>query len=254
MTGKWTIISYRATVILFSHQRLICLKTTSFSFLYHKTNRKWNGLKILGVLVTTAVCGFCGRFDFAPHWPLINLSSFYRINTVCRIIHFHFGPALPLSTKSYAIMSCKHTSLYLASKCLLQQLCCGLQSTWPTVICLLLSGFSISLCSEEIHVRRGWSVILLSLLGFYVCWTELTTWRYRSKLRPVLNELPVVVHLLVEQNNWVCALLSPVIKVSGGRRLQSAIWLVCWSADTVVGITSCCGLPISWGNNRHPGQ
>lgn len=170
------------------------------------------------------------------------------------MIHFLVGPALPLSTKSYAITSCKHTSLYLALKCLLQQPCCGLQSTRPTEICLLLLGFSISLCNEEIHVRRGWSVILLSLLGFYVCWSELTTWRCRSKLRLALNELPVVVHLLVEQNNWGCALLSPVIKVSGGRRLQSAIWLVCWSADTVAGITSCCGLPISWGNNGYPGR
>lgn len=87
---------------------------------------------------------------------LINLGSFYRINTVCRIIHFHIHPALTQSTKSNAIISCKHTSLYSSLKCLRQQPCCGLQSTRPTEFCLPLSGFFyVRLYNDESHVRRG---------------------------------------------------------------------------------------------------
>lgn len=54
-----------------------------------------------------------------------------------------------------------------------------------------------------------------------------------------MNLQPVVVHLLGKQDGGGCALPVALIKVSGERRLQSAIWLVCWGAYSVTGMTSC---------------
>ena len=124
---------------------------------------------------------------FAPPWPLINFGSFYRIN---RITHFHVRPALTHCTKSYATISCKHTSLHSTLNSLLQQPCCGLQLTWPTELCLPFSAFPLRLYTDEIHVRRGWYVIVVFVIVRFKSWrSELVPSRCRSKLKPVLKEL-----------------------------------------------------------------